>query len=406
MSNDLLLLLCVVLFLVAALFVWLWLDQWHKAAAAHTVVAVLKERIAVQEAHASKLNEVLSAERAELTEKFSKDFSILANDILEQKSRTMNLVASESMTNLLRPLQDNLRDFREKIASEGKERFALAGEVKRLAELNLLMSQQAQNLTEALRGNSKTQGDWGEMILETLLENSGLRRGVHFVVQPNLKSEAGANLRPDVILNLPDQKQVVIDSKVSLTAYVAYTEAGDAAAVDRAMALHITSLRSHIAELSAKRYDKLLGTSPDFVIMFVPTEPALLLGLQTTPELWNEAYEKGVILSSPSNLFGILKIVDDLWRRDTQSKGAIEIARQGGDLYDKLVGFAETFIEVGRSIDKTAAAHQRAMGQLTLGAGNLVRRAERLRDLGVKITKKMPVELSSAMEIEEDNTIE
>ncbi|MEF9950507.1 MAG: DNA recombination protein RmuC, partial [Mucinivorans sp.] len=156
MSNDLLLLLCVVLFLVAALFVWLWLDQWHKAAAAHTVVAVLKERIAVQEAHASKLNEVLSAERAELTEKFSKDFSILANDILEQKSRTMNLVASESMTNLLRPLQDNLRDFREKIASEGKERFALAGEVKRLAELNLLMSQQAQNLTEALRGNSKT----------------------------------------------------------------------------------------------------------------------------------------------------------------------------------------------------------------------------------------------------------
>ncbi|MEG0162760.1 MAG: DNA recombination protein RmuC [Mucinivorans sp.] len=400
MSSDLLVMLVAVLFLLVALMAFLWVRQWQTNGSLRTTNAVLEERIATQQIESQKLDQIIIREREELSEKFSKDFSILANDMLEQKARSMNQTASESITNLLKPLSENLREFREKINVEGKERFALAAEVKRLAELNRLMSEQAQNLNDALRGNSKSQGDWGEMILETLLENSGLKRDIHFTVQQIVKDENGANLRPDVVLSLPDEKQVVIDSKVSLTAYVNYCESKTTETTKQALALHISSLRSHINELSAKRYDKLIGTSPDFVIMFVPTEPALLLGLQAAPELWNESYKKGVILSSPSNLFGILKIVDDLWRRDRQSKGAIEIARQGGDLYDKFVGFTETFLEIGRSIDKTSQAHARAMGQLTSGTGNLVRRAEKLRDLGVKVTKKLPIEIENTLEID------
>lgn len=398
MSSILILVLVGLLVALLVVAVWLWVRQWRRNTELQTHNAVLAERVAVQSAEADRLGELLRGEREELTEKFSKDFSILANDILEQKSRTMNATANENIANILRPLGENLREFRQRIEEEGKHRFALENEVKRLAELNLVMSREAQNLTQAMRGNSKAQGDWGEMILETLLENSGLKQGVHFTVQQSIKNEDGANLRPDVILSLPDEKQVVVDSKVSLTAYVNYTEADEKEVSDRALMMHITSLRNHINELGAKKYDKLLGTSPDFVIMFVPTEPALLVALQAAPELWNEAYKKGVILSSPSNLFGILRIVDDLWRRDTQSKYAIEIARQGGDLYDKFVGFAETFLEVGRAIGKSAEAHERAMGQLSNGTGNLVRRAEKLRELGVKASKKMPVEITKELE--------
>lgn len=363
--------------------------------------AILRERLNVQAAEYERLDGLLVREREELTEKFSKDFALLAGEILEQKSRSMNETARENMTNILKPLGDNLREFREKIDQESKHRFALQSEVKRLADLNVQMSLEAQNLTEALRGSSKSQGDWGEMILQTLLESSGLKQGIHFKIQENLKSETGQNLRPDVILMMPEDKQVVIDSKVSLTAYITYCEAQSAEAKQRALTAHITSLRSHIAELGTKRYDKLLGGSPDFVIMFVPNEPALLLGLQGHGELWSEAYAKGVIISSPTNLFGILRIVDDLWRRDTQSKYAIEIARQGGDLYDKFVLFAETFVEVGRNIARASEAHDKAMGQLNSGTGNLVRRAERLRELGVKAEKKMPVEVIGALDEEQ-----
>lgn len=400
-SSTILLCIVIILLILSVVLVWLWIKQWRQNHDLSTQNAVLSERVAVQESEYERLSGFLKQERDELTAKFSSEFSLLASDILEQKSRTMNIAANENIANILKPLGENLKDFREKIEMEGKQRFALQSEVRRLADLNLEMSRQAQSLTDAMRGNSKSQGDWGEMILETLLENSGLKRDVHFTVQPNLKNENGASLRPDVILNLPDEKQVVIDSKVSLTAYVNYTEQLDAETQKRALALHISSLRSHITELGAKKYNKLLGSSPDFVIMFVPTEPALLTGLQSAPELWNEAYEKGVILSSPSNLFGILRIVDDLWRRDTQSRYAIEIARQGGDLYDKFVLFAENFLEVGRTINKSAEVFQKTKSQLDEGTGNLVRRVERLRELGVKATKKMPSELAGSLEIEE-----
>lgn len=396
--DSLMLIATVVLLILLALMIYLWFKQVRKNHEMQTLNAVLEERVAVQTADYERLNELLTHERKELSEQFSKNFSVMASDILDQKARSMNVVANENIANLLKPLSENLKDFREKIDLEGKHRFALQSEVQRLAELNAVMSRQAQSLTEAMRGNSKTQGDWGEMILETLLENSGLKQGIHFKTQQTIKNEDGANLRPDVILSLPDEKQVVIDSKVSLTAYVNYTEATETEDQKRALSLHITSLRNHINELGAKKYNTLLGGSPDFVIMFIPTEPALLIGLQSTPELWQEAYTKGVILSSPSNLFGILRIVDDLWRRDTQSRYAIEIARQGGDLYDKFVLFAENFLEVGKAINKSADLFSKTKSQLSEGTGNLVRRTEKLRELGVKATKKLPGEFQNAIE--------
>lgn len=362
--------------------------------------AVLAERVSVQEAEAQRLEALLTHEREELAEQFSKNFSLLANDILEQKSVSMNRTATAQIETLLKPLGENLKDFRERIEAEGKQRFALQSEVRRLAELNVTIGQQAQSLASALRGNSKAQGDWGEMILETLLEQSGLVRDRHFLVQANLKDESGANLRPDVVLNLPGEKQVVVDSKVSLTAYVTYTESEDPEAVQRALALHVASIKGHINELGAKRYDKLLGNSPDFVVLFVPTEGALLSALQAAPELWEEAYKKGVMLSSPSSLFGILRIVDDLWRRDLQSRSALEIAKAGADLYDKFVGFTETMNEVGKSIQRSSDAYGKAMNQMVEGKGNLVVRAEKLRELGVKATKRLAGELVEATEEE------
>lgn len=378
------------LFIIVIVVLWAFRER-EKVARLNQQNAVLNERLTVQASEYERLDSMLTKERAELTEKFSKDFSLLANDILEQKSRSMTETAKENIFALLQPLGDNLKEFRERIELESKHRFALQGEVKRLAELNVQMSREAQNLTEALKGSSKSQGDWGEMILQTLLESSGLEKNIHFKIQENIKDEAGRNLRPDVILMMPEEKQVVIDSKVSLTAYAAYVDAADDAVRERALAAHITSLRSHIGELGAKRYDKLIGGSPDFVIMFVPNEPALLIGLQNHSELWSEAYAKGVIISSPTNLFGILRIVADLWRRDMQSRSAMEIARQGGDLYDKFVLFVESFSEVGRAINKAAETHEKAMGQLNSGTGNLVRRAERLRQLGIKTTKNLKV---------------
>lgn len=378
------------LFIIVIVVLWAFRER-EKVARLNQQNAVLNERLTVQASEYERLDSMLTKERAELTEKFSKDFSLLANDILEQKSRSMTETAKENIFALLQPLGDNLKEFRERIELESKHRFALQGEVKRLAELNVQMSREAQNLTEALKGSSKSQGDWGEMILQTLLESSGLEKNIHFKIQENIKDEAGRNLRPDVILMMPEEKQVVIDSKVSLTAYAAYVDAADDAVRERALAAHIASLRSHISELGAKRYDKLIGGSPDFVIMFVPNEPALLIGLQNHSELWSEAYAKGVIISSPTNLFGILRIVADLWRRDMQSRSAMEIARQGGDLYDKFVLFVESFSEVGRAINKAAETHEKAMGQLNSGTGNLVRRAERLRQLGIKTTKNLKV---------------
>lgn len=340
--------------------------------------------------------ETQTAERGKLEKQFTDYFQNLANDILEDKTKRFTETNRQNIGDLLRPLGENLEKFRQRIEQEAAERKVLEAEIRRLHETSNQVSREANNLAAALRGNSKAQGDWGEMILETLLESSGLQKGIHFRVQEDFRTEEGAHVRPDVVLLLPGDKQMVIDSKVSLTAYAAYAGAdgADGSARKAALAAHVASVRKHIDELAGKSYQKLTSASPDFVIMFVPNEPAFLVALQSDPKLWDDAYRRKVILSSPTNLFAILKIVDDLWRRDSQDRYALEIARQGGALYDKFVGFAENFLAVGDALGRTDKAYRAALGQLREGNGNLVRRAESLRKLGVKAAKKMPAALA------------
>ena len=341
-------------------------------------------------------------------------FKNLANEILDEKSRQFKQSNRESLESLLNPFREQIEGFRKRVdevyEGEVKQHSSLETEICRLREANLRMSEEADNLTRALKGNSKVQGDWGEMLLETILDSSHLTKGIHYETQHNLKDEQGNNLRPDVILKLPEGKRIVIDSKVSLTAYVAYTESATPEEASRAVKDHLRSVRAHVDELSGKCYQALLdrtrSESPDFVIMFVPSEPAFLLAMQQDASLWSYAYNKKVIVSSPTNLFALLKIVDDLWKRDMQSRNARKIADEGGKLYDKFMGFAETLFDLGKSISASSEKYEKAIKQLKTGQGNLIRRTERLRELGVKATKSLPNQLSDYDEEDERTEIE
>lgn len=341
-------------------------------------------------------------------------FKNLANEILDEKSRQFKQSNRESLESLLNPFREQIEGFRKRVdevyEGEVKQHSSLETEICRLREANLRMSEEADNLTRALKGNSKVQGDWGEMLLETILDSSHLTKGIHYETQHNLKDEQGNNLRPDVILKLPEGKRIVIDSKVSLTAYVAYTESATPEDASRAVKDHLRSVRAHVDELSGKCYQTLLdrtrSESPDFVIMFVPSEPAFLLAMQQDASLWGYAYNKKVIVSSPTNLFALLKIVDDLWKRDMQSRNARKIADEGGKLYDKFMGFAETLVDLGKSISASSERYEKAIKQLKTGQGNLIRRTEQLRELGVKATKSLPNQLSDYDEEDERTEME
>ncbi len=368
----------------------------RQVAESRTQCRALEERIALLQQTYEREELRRKEEETSRMQQQQAAFKNLANDILEEKSRQFKQTNSESLEQLLKPFRENLESFRKRVDevydNEAQQRFSLKEEIRRLNEANLRMSEEANNLTQALKGNSKVQGDWGEMILDTILGGSHLIKGIHYFTQENLKDEAGNNLRPDVILNLPGGKQIVIDSKVSLTDYVAYTESTTAEEASKAIKNHLRSVRSHINELGSKHYQTLVN-SPDFVIMFIPNEPAFLLALQQEPGLWNEAYDKKVIVSSPTNLFALLKLVDDLWKRDSQNKNAIAIAKEGANLYDKLVGFTETLTDLGRSITKTGEKYEQAINQLKTGRGNLIRRANKLKDL-LKVTKSMPAKFA------------
>ena len=367
------------------------IDLNRQAAERAARCAALEEKLLYQQAEAERERARRTEEIAALQEQQRLAFKNLANDILEEKSRQFKQSNRESLESLLKPFRENIEGFRKRVDEvydkEAQQRFSLKEEIRSLNEMNRRMSEEANNLTRALKGNSKVQGDWGEMILETILDSSHLVKGIHYFTQENLKDAAGNNLRPDVILNLPDRKQIVVDSKVSLTAYVAYAESADPDEASRAVKNHLRSVRSHIDELGSKRYQALVD-SPDFVIMFVPNEPAYLLALQADPDIWNYAYQKKVVLISPTNLIAALRLALDLWKREYQVKNIQDIIKRGTVLYEKLVGFTETFEKIGDSLQAASTAYKNALGQLSQGKGNLIRQADMLTELGITSKKR------------------
>lgn len=342
----------------------------------------------------------------EMEKALREQFRNLAGDVLEEQSRRFKENNTESMNMILKPLKDNIADFRlrmEGIFSHQTEQSgALKNELKRLMELNAQITTETTNLTNALKGNSKVQGDWGEVILQTILEKSNLIKGVHYDTQLNVKDEEGNNLRPDVVMYLPGDKQIIIDSKVSLTAYVNYVAAESDAAARAAMAAHVASVRQHVKELGSKQYQQYMQ-SPDFVIMFVPNEPAFLDALKEDNTIWSDAYEKKVIVSSPTNLFALLKIVADLWQRDEQTKNQEKIIKCGTTLYEQLVAFEDELLNVGASIVKAQENYDKALKRLRSGNNNIVRVGERLRDMGLPTAKRQNSKLLNDVATSEED---
>lgn len=326
----------------------------------------------------------------------SMQFENVANRVLEHNSQKLKEQNQENLQHILNPLKEKIQAFEKKVEDtyqkEARERHSLKDQVKELHSLNLQMTEEARNLTRALKGDSKAQGNWGEMILAKVLEGSGLREGKEFVVQGKdmqLQSINGKRLQPDVIINLPDQKHLIIDAKVSLTAYERFVDAEDEIRPIH-IKQHLDSVSKHIKELSDKHYHGLDNlNSPDFVLMFMPVEPAFSMAIQEKPELFAYAWEKKIVLVSPTTLLATLKTVASIWQIDQQNQNAREIARQGGAMYDKFVLFVEELEKLGKHIDRTAESYHQAKQKLSLGRGNLISRAEKLRDLGAKTNKKL-----------------
>ena len=344
----------------------------------------------------------------EVEQTMREQFKALAGDVLGEQSRRFKEENRESMDLILKPFKDNIVEFRTRVESifthQNEQSGVLKNELQRLMELNVQITTETTNLTNALRGNSKVQGDWGEVILETILDSSNLIRGVHYQTQQNVKDEAGNNLRPDVVLYLPNNKQIIIDSKVSLTAYVNYVSAQTEAERRVAMAAHLASVRQHVKELSAKKYQQLMQ-SPDFVVMFVPNEPAFLDALKEDHSIWSDAYDKKVVVSSPTNLFALLKLVDDLWRRDDQNKNQENIIKFGVTLYEQLVAFTSALEGVGASLDQARTKYDEAFKRLSTGNNNIIRVGEKLRKLGLPTTKRQSARLVEECGADEDNNL-
>ena len=331
------------------------------------------------------------AEREKLEETFRAQFRNLATEILGEQSKHFKETNKESLDVLLKPFRDNIVEFRKRVediyTTQTAQRGELKAELKNLMELNRRITTETTNLTNALKGNSKVQGDWGEMLLETILDSSALIKGIHYETQYNIKDAEGHNLRPDVVLHLPEKKDIVIDSKVSLTAFVGYTSAETEEERRRCLAAHTASVRQHVNELGRKEYQRLLN-SPDFVIMFIPNEPAFLAAMQHDSAIWSDAYERKVIISSPTNLFALLKLVDDLWRRNEQSRNQEQIIKYGTTLYEQFVAFAASLEGVGQALDLARAKYDDAYKRLHTGNDNIVRTGERLRRLGLPTKRR------------------
>ena len=331
----------------------------------------------------------------ELQEKFSKEFENLANKILEEKTQKFTEQNKENLKNILSPLQDKILHFEKKVEDTHKESIdyhaALRQQILGLREMNAQMSKETINLTKALKGDSKMQGNWGELVLERVLEKSGLEKGREYEVQQSFTSEDGGRILPDVIINLPDGKKMVVDSKVSLTAYERYVNEEDDVQQNIYLKEHVNSVKRHVEQLSDKRYQDIYHMeSPDFVLLFIPIEPAFALALQEDLNLYNKAFEKNIVIVTPSTLLATLRTIDSMWTNQKQQENAIEIARQAGALYDKFEGFVSDLIKIGKKMDEAKVEYSSAMNKLTEGKGNLVTSAEKLKKMGAKAKKALP----------------
>lgn len=330
-------------------------------------------------------------------------FENIANKILQEKSEKFTEINKNNITSILEPLGHNINNFKKQVSDtydkDLKQRVELQEQIKNLLDQTNKVSNEANNLATALKGNSKKQGNWGEMILETILQHSGLQKDIHYFKEKSFNNEEGQNLRPDFQIHLPDNRLIIADSKVSLVAYNKFCESKNDEESKRYIDEHLKSVYSHVDNLSSKNYDD-LEKSLDFTMMFMPVEPAYILAIQADKDLWSYAYSKRILIMSPTNLIACLKIIDDLWKREMQSKNAMAIVNRGEKLYNKFVSFTESILEIGRKLNDSQKAFDGALNQMKEGKGNLLWQAESLRGLGLKSEKKIPIDFDISQEDE------
>ena len=355
-----------------------------------------------------RLNLKRDEELAKQQEELENKFELLANKILDRKSEKFTLQNKENIQNILNPLQEKIKVFEDKVDKTHKESIdyhaALRQQIIGLKELNEQMSKETLNLTKALKGDSKTQGNWGELILERVLEKSGLEKDREYILEKsfNVDDQNKTRLRPDVIINLPDNKKMIVDSKVSLTAYEQYVNCEDEIEKAQFLKEHIASLRRHVTQLSEKKYEDLYEIeSPDFVLLFIPIEPAFAVAINTDNELYNKAFEKNIVIVTPSTLLATLRTIDTMWNNEKQQRNAIEIARQAGALYDKFEGFVTDLTKVGKRMDEAKTEYKGAMNKLVEGRGNLITSVEKIKKLGAKAKKSLPQKIIDRAQDEE-----
>ena len=384
-------------------------------------IALLQENISRYREQIAHLQTTLEQERRQAAEKLALlndsreqmtlQFKAIAADILEDKSRRFTASNKESIGEILRPLSEKIQHFEKKVEEtydkEAKERFSLASEIRNLQALNARISEDAVNLTNALKGESKTQGTWGEVILETILEKSGLVKGREYQTQVSLKSEDGSRSQPDVIVHMPENKHIIIDAKVSLKAYEAFCSEHDQERREECLRLHVQSVRNHVKTLSSKDYQNLLSlNSLDFVLLFMPVEAAFSVAVQQDGELFTSAFDKNIILVGPSTLLATLRTIQNIWRYEHQNQNALEIASSAGALYDKFVAFAGDLEEIGQRIEATQKSYDKAHNKLASGKGNLVTRIENLKKLGARASKKHSEQLLAKVDTDTVSLLE
>lgn len=357
-----------------------------------------------------KRMEEKTGELEQLQEKFTKDFEIVAQKILDDKSSKFTLQNKQNLDIILKPLQEKIQHFEKRVEETNKEAIdrtsALREQIKGLTALNEQMTKEANNLTKALKGDSKMQGNWGELVLERVLEKSGLEKDREYFMQQSFTTEEGNRVLPDVVIHLPDNKKMIVDSKVSLRAYERFVNEEDTTLREAHLKQHVNDLKRHVQQLSDKNYQDIYQIeSPDFVLLFIPIEPAFAIAINTDSELYNKAFEQNIVIVTPSTLLATLRTIDSMWNNEKQQRNALEIAKQAGGLYDKFHGLVTDLTAVGKKMDDAKTGYSAAMNKLVEGNGNLITRVEKLKKMGAKAKKALPDAIIKRAKTDDDATL-